>query len=410
MNVLQFRSHGEVLHGKHLRQDENMGGNFFFMQKRAQRLMPVLLIFVMLLAAPAIHGKQSTPQTIEIGAILPLTGDAAPYAKAAQQAIQLALDEVNGEQEHGIHRKPVRVIYEDSRLDPKTAASAATKLITVDRVKAIIGPMASAEVEAVLPIAERHGVVIISPAATSHGLSGKKGFFRTIVSDVYDGTAMAEFAYKVLAYRSVPTLYVEASGPAGVARSFMKRFKELGGNIPLTETGKPNDTDFRTQLTKIKAIAPKAVYFAAYPVESATILKQAKELGLHTQMLSHQLVDDKEVRERADDAANGVIYTTPKLDPESGGPAVRSFYDKFIKAYGTEPRNFASNSYDACRILIGAIKNHGDSYESIKAGILATRDYQGASGTFSFDANGDIVQQMRVMQIQGGKVAEFQPK
>jgi branched-chain amino acid transport system substrate-binding protein len=218
---------------------------------------------------------------------------------------------------------------------------------------------------------------------------------------------MAEFAFSKLGYRKVPILQIEAAGPAGVAKSFVEKFRELGGTVPLVEAAPPNTVDFRAQLTKIKAADPDAVYFAAYAHETATILKQAKELGLNKQLLTHQLAEDPEVRERAGDAANGLIYTTPKLDPETGGPAVRTFYDKFRKKYGAEPRNFASNSYDALRLIAKAIAENGYTYQGITKGLLSIKDYPGASGTLSFDKNGDVQQAMRVMVIKDGKIVEY---
>lgn len=363
-------------------------------------ILVVVIIVIIVLGI-----SQHEPQTIRIGAILPLTGDAAPYGKAARQAIEMALEEVNAESRND--GSLFIVIYEDDHLDSKTAASAANKLCTVDKVKVIIGPMASAAIEAVLPIAERSHVVVISPAATAHNLSGRKGFFRTIVSDVYDGTAMAEFSFNKLKFKKIPVLYIEAAGPAGVAQSFIKRFKELGGDVPLVEAAPPNTTDFRTQLSKIKGANPHGFYFAAYAVESATILKQAKELGINKQMLSHQLVEDPEVRKRAGDAANGIIYTTPKLDPSKGGPAVKSFYAKFKKKYNEEPRNFASNSYDALKLVIKAIKENDNTFEGISKGLFSIKNYPGASGIMSIDSKGDVLQPMRIMTIRGGKTVDY---
>ncbi len=372
------------------------------------RMKWVAITIVVLLVAIGIivwGPWEQESEVLRIGAILPLTGEAAPYGEAARQAIELAVEDVNAS--GGIGGKQLSVIYEDSRLDPKTAASAANKLCTADKVKVVIGPMASATVEAVLPITQRNKAIVISPAATAHNLSGKEGFFRTIVSDIYDGIAMAEFAYQKLGYREASVLYIEAAGPAGVARSFVDRFKELGGTVLTVEIGAPNATDFRAQLTKIKATNAEAVYFAAYAHETATILKQAKELELDRQMLTHQLAEDPEVRERAGKAADGLIYTTPKMDPETGGPAVKAFYEKFKNKYGEEPRNFASNSYDALKLIAKISNQKGYSYEAIKAGLLATVGYAGASGELSFDQRGDVVQPMRVMTILDGEITEF---
>lgn len=349
----------------------------------------------------------ATGEPIKIGAILPLTGDGAVYGKNAQQGINLALDEINGA--GGINGAPLQVLFEDSQLDPRTAVSAANKLCTVDNVPIIIGPMASATVEAVIPVAHESKVVLISPSATAHELSGKPGFFRTIVSDIYDGTAMAEFAYNELGAREIPVFHIDAAGPAGVTESFKSRFTELGGLITADEVALTGATDLRTQISKIAALNPAYVYFAAYAQETATFLIQAREKGLKATFLTHQVAEDPQVRELAGDAANGLIFTTPKLDKTSDIPSVLDFISKYEARYNEEPGNFSSNSYDAIYwgSLVLAQPDH--TYAGIKSALLAIKDYAGASGVMTVDENGDVEQEMRIMEINGSKIVAYRP-
>jgi branched-chain amino acid transport system substrate-binding protein len=364
----------------------------------------VIVIGIVLIITTQIY-KQS--ETINIGAVLPLTGDGALYGQMAHKAIELGVEKINSE--GGIMSRKISVIYEDDQLNPQVATQAVQKLITVDKVPVIIGPMTSNALLAVAPIAEKNKVVLISPAATSHEITNAGDYiFRTIVSDIYDGTAMAQFAYNKLGFKNVGVFYVDEAGPKGVTQAFMEEFKRLGGTISAEEKGVRDGTDFRTQITKLKNVDPNAVYFAGYAKETVIFLQQAKELGLNKQLMTHQLIDDPDVIKRAGDTADGVIFTTPKLTPEIGGDTVKQFFEKFRKKYGEDPQNFAPNAYDAVMLVAKSMEKYGTNSEGIKKGLYEVKGYQGASGEITVDENGDVVQPMLIMTIQNGKVVLYQ--
>jgi len=350
--------------------------------------------------------KKQEAKEIKIGAILPLTGDGALYGQMARKAIELAVEEINAKKETS--RERFSVIYEDSQLKPALAVSASTKLITVDKVLAIIGPMASNEFIPVISIAQKYKVPVISPSATSHEITELGSYkFRTIVSDIYDGTTMARFAFDKMGFRKAAVFYVDEAGPRGVSIAFIEEFKRLGGQIVAQEKGGRDGTDFRTQITKIKEAAPDSVYFAGYAKETVVFLRQAKELGLDRPLMTHQLIDDPDVIKRAGETADGVFFTTPKLTPETGGPAVKEFFDNFKSKYGEEPQNFAPNAYDAMMLIVKAVEKYDAVSEDINKGLLDVKDYRGASGEITIDENGDVVQSMSIMRIKNGSVVPW---
>lgn len=356
----------------------------------------ILLIFAL---TGCIDEKQDD---IQIGALLPLTGDGALYGQMAKKAIDLAVEEINTE--GGINGKKLSVIYEDTQINPNLATSGATKLITVDKVPAIIGTMASNTFLPVIPIVQKNKVVIISPSATSSEITKAGDYiFRTIVSDIYDGKAMAQFAYNEMEFRNVSVFYVDEAGPRGVSIAFMEEFEKLGGQVLAEEKGYQEGTDFRTQITKIIDTNPDAVYFAGYAKETVTFLTQAKESGLNKQLMTHQLIEDPDVINRSRGSAEGVIFTSPKLILETSGQDVKDFYDKFKNKYGEEPHNFAPNSYDAVMLVSNAMKKYGTDPENFKQGLYEVEGYQGASGEITIDENGDIDQAMQIMVIKDGK-------
>lgn len=365
----------------------------------------IIVIAIALIIGLIVSHTRREPEVIRIGAALPLTGEGSSYGDAGKNAIDLAVSQIN--RNGGINGKKLKVVYEDTKLHPQETVNAVKKLITVDKVPVIIGPMASSGVEAVLPIAERNKVVIVSPSATDHKLSGRNPyFFRTIVHDTYEGKLMARFIYEELGLRKLALFSVQSAGPEGVAEALVENFEILGGQIVITEKCEQEATDFRTQLTKIKSSDTNVLFFAGFAKETGRVLRQAKEIGFDRQVLAHQTAEAPEVIDLAGEAANGVIFASSKLSPDAS-PAIASFYEAYKSKYSAEPQNYAANTYDAMKIIAIAIQKKGYTSEGIIAGLRDIENYEGASGKISIDENGDIFGAMVIKEIKNGKVAQY---
>ena len=242
---------------------------------------------------------------IKIGAILPLTGDMATFGESFKNGIDLAIDEAN---EKGIHGKKAIVIYEDDRGKGDFAVSAFWKLITSDKVESVIGGVMSSTAMPIAPIAQKEKVVLLSPTATAPALSQFKNyFFRIQPSDVFEGAIMAEFASKQLKAKKLGVLYVNNDWGSGLSKVFISKFGLLGGTIPIVEPYSLGDTDFRSQLTKIKSVNPEYIYLLGYLKELSIILKQMLELGVKSRILSAYSFDDPKLIEVAGDIAENAI-------------------------------------------------------------------------------------------------------
>src|SRR3989338_4432265 len=135
-------------------------------------------------------GGDSGP--IKIGFLGPLTGDAAPYGVDTLNGVKLAVDEINAV--GGVKGRMIELIAEDSRCTGADAASAAQKLVNVDKVVAIVGGQCSGETLAAAPIAEAAGVVMISPLSSSPDVTQAGTFiFRDYPSDALKSKAMAAY-------------------------------------------------------------------------------------------------------------------------------------------------------------------------------------------------------------------------
>lgn len=347
---------------------------------------------------------------IVIGSAISLTGQegAGVYGENIRNSVELAVGEIN--QKGGVKGKKLRVIYEDTQLQSQVAVSAVNKLISVDKVSVIIGCVSSGETLAAAPIAERNKVVLISPASTSFEISRAGDYiFRTIAPDTFEGTAMAQFALKS-GNKTAAAVFVDNAGTKGPAEVFKRVFEESGGKMVAMEVGPQGSTDFRSQLTKVKAANPDAIYLLGYALELGNMLKQAKELGIQKPILSFQVMEEPKVAEIAGAAVNGVIFTSPTISQSEATGRTKEFIDAYKQKYNKDPGIFSFNAYDAVYVIAAAIEKYGEDADSIKKGLYEIKDYQGASGLISIDANGDTSQPPRLLTYQNEKIIAYQGK
>ncbi|MBI1979885.1 MAG: ABC transporter substrate-binding protein [Elusimicrobia bacterium] len=343
-------------------------------------------------------------QEIKIGAVLSITGSGAPYGEDAQRGIELAVNQINNK--GGIKGEEVKLIVEDDQTDPKTSTLAVNKLISQDRVQVIIGAVTSSSMLADAPIAEKAKVVLLSPGASNPKITEAGDFiFRDWISDALEGKAMADYLYQREKVRKVAILYINNDYGTGLKEVFTERFKALGGDAILAESYNQDDTDFRSQLTKIKNARPERIYLPGYYKEMALTLKQAKEMGIKIPFRSVVTFEEPDLLKLAGKEAEGVIYSSPFYDPSSEDEHIRNFVTGFKNKYQREPGIFAAHGYDAVFLIADAIERRGYKGESIRDGLYEIRDFRGVSGRMSFDKNGDVTKPVAIKEIRNGKFA-----
>lgn len=351
------------------------------------------------------YAQEKEVETIKIGAILPLTGGIAEYGERCKKGIDLAVEEIN--KQGGINGKTVEVIYEDSKGVAKEGVSATQKLINIDKVKSIIGAVASSVSLAIERITTQNEVILISPASSSPKLTGiSPFFFRTWPSDVLEASVIADFAYKKLRIKKVVIIYVNNDYGIGLKEEFKKTFTNFGGKVLLVE-GYPQDSkEFRSILTKVKAKKPQAIYLAGYHKEMAFATKQIREMKIKSQILGDADYGIEELLTITKEASEGAIYATPTYDPKKGTKSMLEFADSFKQKYGKEPSIFEANAYDAMGILSSAIKSSGYESRNISDYISKLKNYDGASGSITFE-KGDVKKAIAIKIIKGGKFVDF---
>jgi len=213
---------------------------------------------------------------------------------------------------------------------------------------------------------------------------------------------LAEYIYHQRGLRKLAVIYIYNEGGIGGSSAFKAQFTQLGGTIVLEETYAQGASDVRVQLTKIKAANADGVIVGSYPPDTVLVMQQARELQLQQSLFfTTESPQNPEVLREAGDAANGAVYI---LAAPAAGEAPERFTRAYEGKFKHKPELFAAEGYDIMRLIAAAIVAAGPSHSgpSIRDFLYQVRNYAGASGTITFDQNGDVIKPYAIKTIEAG--------
>lgn len=376
------------------------------MRRVATALIAVAIVALVAFTLMRRGSSGGDTNEVKIGVMLPLSGGAAALGKACLNGAQLAIEEANARKSEG--DPAIRLLIQDDQAKPATGLSVFEKFVSVDRVKVILGPLASGVALAVAPVAERNQTVLLSPGASAPALTTAGDYiFRNEISEQYGARMQADLAATPLALTKVALLYVNNEYGVGTVQVFKARFEELGGTIVADEAFATGATDFRTALTKIKAAAPDAV-FVVWQDDIVNIVKQKDELGVGGMVYTTAIFESPEVLAKLGPLAEGVIYTYyGTFDVHaSSGPAAE-FTKNYEARFHQPPDYYSALGYDAGAILGKALRDASFQTQHLKDALYRIQGFPGISGETSFDKNGDVTKPVSLKIVRGGKFAPY---
>ncbi|WP_342433680.1 ABC transporter substrate-binding protein [Neobacillus sp. FSL H8-0543] len=353
-------------------------------------------------------------KTIKIGANLELSGGVASYGQSVEEGIQLALEEINKE---GIDGKKLKLVKFDNKSDAAEATSGTTKLISQDKVVAIIGAATSTNTLAQVQIAQKNKIPLITPTGTNPTITNKDGVlsdfvFRTCFIDPFQGTVAANFASNELKVKNAAVIIDSSSDYAkGLAAAFQTAFESNGGKVIKEEAYIAKDTDFNAILTNIKSANPEFIFLPGYYEEVGLIIKQARALGIEVPIMGGDGWDSPTLVEIAGaDPLNNTFITNHYSSGDSD-PKVQDFVKAFEAKYkGKSPDAFNALGYDSLYFLADAIKRAGSADpEKIQKALAETDGLSLVSGKMKLDKNHDPIKAAVILEYKGGK-QEFNTK
>ncbi|MGE0213645.1 MAG: ABC transporter substrate-binding protein [Parvibaculaceae bacterium] len=386
---------------------------------------------VLLLSAAALMAFTSLVQAedTKIGALMDVTGPIASFIPPLMNAVNLAIKDVNDN--GGLLDGKAVIVVGDSQAASQPAIDAANKLVNVENVVAIMGALASGStMAAASAVTIPAGVVQLSPTATSPAMTDLKDndvIFRLVPSDNYQGDVLAKIVMDE-GIKKVAITYVNNDYGVGIGNTFNEAFKKAGGTVTAFEKHEDKKNSYRSELATLAKGEPEALVVIAYASGSgAKIVKQSIEAGLFSRFIGTDgLRDDQLIKEVGAETLKTSFFSSPTSPAENAASA--KLREAFNKEYGEgADKPFVDQTYDATFLLALAVEKAGSADRSkISAALREVAsapgekvgpgewakakqlikegkdiDYEGAGGSYEFDANGDVTGYIGKFVVEG---------
>ncbi|MGF2614596.1 ABC transporter substrate-binding protein [Rossellomorea vietnamensis] len=357
---------------------------------------------------------ETDKEVYKIGAIYSKTGPGSPLGEPEWNATELLEKQINDD--GGINGVPIEIILADDESTPEKAMEEMNRMINDENVLAVLGTTTSGPSLAMKGLAMDSEVPMISAGAAVGIISPveeSKWVFKTPHSDAH----AVERVYMYLQDKGMKNVAIladsNAYGASGVEQ--LEAMKDQYGiKIVANETYNTEDSEMKTQLTKINSTGADVVIVWGTNPGPAVIAKNMKDLGMDMPYIGSHGIANKSFIDLAGDAAEGVVIPTGKLlfptQIEESDPqyeVISNFYDSYTAAYDSEPTNFGSYGYDNVMLLVEALKAGATDRESIRDYVEKDiKDFVGATGTFTFSAedhNGLKADSMVLAKVKDGE-------
>ena len=344
---------------------------------------------------------------IKIGVFEPLTGANAAGGELEVEGVELA-NQLRPE----VLGKKIELVIADNKSDKAEATTAAARLIEKDKVVAILGSWGSSLSIAAGDVVKTNQIPAVALSATNPQVTaGNDYYFRVAFLDPFQGTVMANYASKKLNAKKVAIIQeVSNDYSVGLAKFFTDSFVKLTGDPnAIVATGNYNtgDQDFNGILTNIKAANPDAIFAPGNFTESALIIKQARALGITAPFIGGDTWETNEFITVGGADVEGAVMSTFFDDTNPLTEAGKTFVAEYKKAY-PDRENIAAVTalgYDGYMMTLDAIERAGSADPvAIRDALAATKDFEGATGMITIDANGDATKNEAIIKtVKDGK-------
>lgn len=346
--------------------------------------------------------KKTNENEILIGSYSSNTGATATFGVFQLRGTEMAIEEINAK--GGINGKKIKHINYDNKSDGDETLAVVNRLISQDKVVAIIGEATSGRSKIGAQVAQQNKVPMLTSSATNPEVTKVGNYiFRACFIDPFQGTVMAKFMVDNLKLKRAAILRdMKNDYSVGLSDIFAVKLKEAGGEIVTDISYQEGDIDFKSQLTSIKAKGNvDAIFVPGYYNEVALIAKQAKELGMKMPLLGGDGWSSPELYKIAKNALDG-SYFSNHYTTESTDEKTQTFVKAFKAKYNEDADVMAALAYDAVYLMAEAIKNTKEvTSENIRNELAKIKDFHGVTGKMSMDENRDAVKSAVVVRVEG---------
>ncbi len=369
---------------------------------RTLRNLPVVIMACALMLIP-LEEQVRAAYPVKLALVIAQTGIAAKEEVPAIQAAGLAVEEINAS--GGLLGHPVTLVVIDNKSTPLGSKKAAEETVK-QGVIGVIGAFRSSHSLAMVPVVQKAGLPMISPASTNPDVTaGSDCVFRACFIDSFQGRVMAEFAHRDLGLKTAVVLTnITENYSITLARFFREHFNTIGGTV-LWEGSYPGTAiDFRDALGRVKELRPDAVFIPGYARDSGLIISQARSMGIDSVFLGGDAWDHGIVG-YAGRALEGSYYSS-HWHHDVPYPANEHLKKAFRKKYGNAQIDNMRIplTYDAVMLFADAARRSVSlAPREIRAALAQTKNFKGATGSITFDRDGNPVgKEASIMRFNDG--------
>jgi branched-chain amino acid transport system substrate-binding protein len=354
---------------------------------------------------PGVEEATAT-DTIRIGEFASLTGKEATFGTSSHEGTMLAIEEINAA--GGVLGRQLELFFEDNRSTQGESSTIAKKLINSDRVVALLGEVASGRSLEVAPLAQSSRIPMISPSSTNPEVTRVGDYvFRVCFTDPFQGRLLATFARDSLKAKKIAIFSDVASAySVGLAQYVREPWVAGGGEVVSEQKYTGGDKDFKAQLTVIKNARPDAILVPGYYTDVGLIVAQARQLGITVPLFGGDGWEAPELIEIAGaDNLVGTYYSTHFSPARTEEPLAQKFVAAYKARYnGKVPDAMAALGYDSALVLADAMRRAGTTDgPALRDALAATKDFPGATGLTTLDANRDAPKPAVIITVKDGK-------
>ncbi len=352
----------------------------------------------------------------KVGVYLSLSGEETAFGVDTKEGMELAIDEVN--KAGGVKGKPIKMLYEDDKSNPQEASNKVLQLIDRDKAVAILGEVASSRSRAGGIVSNKKKTPMITPSSTNPDVTKVGPFvFRNCFTDDVQGQMGAKFVVDKLGKKKIAILFASDDlYSSGLAKEFRDEAKRLGAEIVGEKSFVKKETNFTTYINELKTANPEVIYAPIYYQAMVQIARQAKAAGVAGNMFVGGDGWDADVILKDAGAELEGAYFTNHYAPDVPWENSKAFVSKYKEKYKRDPSSLAAQGYDAAKMLADAIGRSkaagpGDKLETvrdeIRQAIQDTKNFQGATGTITINAERNADKPVVVVQIKDKKFTYY---
>lgn len=358
---------------------------------------------ITLLALGALTAFSSAHADVKIGLIGPMSGAAAVYGTEAKAGADFALEQLRAANHPAA--QAIDFISADSGGNPGLAAQAAERMVSSDKVTAIIGGMTSAETQAIIEVTRNAETVQLSPLAQDNALTqqGNPWFFRIAQSADDFGAKAAQWMREEHNAENVYILARNDNYGISNADGFAAGFEQIGGNVAGRATYEPTAKDFRPTLRRVADAKPDFVVIMGFYTDAALLVKQIREMRLDVPVYANTAPGLPQFSQIAGPAARGtygaLYYLAGSVETDAGQAFLNDWQSKFKR----EPSQYEAMGYDAMLLIAETLNTLPDpqnaTSDQLREALLNVSDFQGGAGTISILPNGDVARPLPIIQL-----------